>query len=130
MSTALVHPLNPLSLRRRSKLIVPAGHDALPRAYVASALKNLERMASEDGTTPVNVVRGLLTSAAVPLIVAHIGNYGGRRRVGSIEEVLAQGATGQGGDRYPTNTLYAFDPRTSKIEKRYAVQGSWGLGRF
>lgn len=44
MSTALVHPLNPLSLRRRSKLIVPAGHDALPRAYVASALKNLERL--------------------------------------------------------------------------------------
>jgi pilus assembly protein CpaF len=95
-----------------------------------AALKNLERMASEDGATPVNVVRGLLTSAAVPLIVAHIGNYGGRRRVGSIEEVLAQGATGQGGDRYPTNTLFAFDPRTGKIEKRYAVQGSWGLGRF
>ena len=95
-----------------------------------AALKNLERMASEDGATPVNVVRGLLTSAAVPLIVAHIGNYGGRRRVGSIEEVLAQGATGQGGDRYPTNTLFAFDPRAGKIEKRYAVQGSWGLGRF
>jgi Flp pilus assembly CpaF family ATPase len=95
-----------------------------------AALKNLERMASEDGTVPVNVVRGLMTSSAVPLIVAHIGTYGGRRCVGLIEEVLAQGATGQGGDRYPTNTLYAFEPRTGKVEKRYAVQGAWGLGRF
>jgi pilus assembly protein CpaF len=95
-----------------------------------SALKNLERMASEDGFTPVNVVRGLLTSAAVPMIVAHIGNYGGQRRVGAIEEVLAQGASGQGGDRYPTNSLFAFEPRTGKIEKRYGVQGAWGLGLF
>jgi Flp pilus assembly CpaF family ATPase len=95
-----------------------------------AALKNLERMASESGEAPINVVRGLLTSSAVPLIVAHIGSYGGRRRVGLIDEVLAQGASGQGGDRYPTNTLYAYDPRTDKVEKKYAVQGSWGLGRY
>ena len=95
-----------------------------------TALKNLERMASEDGSVPVSVVRGLLTSAAVPLIVCHIGTYGGRRRVGTIVEVLAQGATGQGGDRYPTHTLYEYNPQTDRVEKKYAVQGAWGLGRL
>lgn len=44
MLPPMVHPLNPLFLRRRRKVFVPAGADALPIAYVASALKNLERL--------------------------------------------------------------------------------------
>ena len=46
---------------------------------VQAALKNLERMACEAGDVPANVVRGMLTSSAVPLIVVHIGRYGGKR---------------------------------------------------
>ncbi|MBK9034892.1 MAG: TerD family protein [Myxococcales bacterium] len=39
-----MHPLNSLYLRRKRKVIVPAGADALPLGYVATALKNLERL--------------------------------------------------------------------------------------
>lgn len=38
------HPLDPLFLRRKRKLIVAAGIDQLPLAYVATMLKNLERL--------------------------------------------------------------------------------------
>jgi hypothetical protein len=38
------HPLDPLYLRRKRKMIVRAGDVALPAAYVATALKNLERL--------------------------------------------------------------------------------------
>ncbi len=38
------HPLNPLLLRRRRRLVVAAGTDTLPVGYVAAALKNLERL--------------------------------------------------------------------------------------
>src|SRR4029434_3864422 len=53
---------------------------------VQSALKNLERMACESAI-PANIVRGMLTSKTIPLIVVHIGRYGGRRLVGAIAEV-------------------------------------------
>jgi hypothetical protein len=38
------HPLDPLFLRRKRKLLVAAGVDQLPLAYVATVLKNLERL--------------------------------------------------------------------------------------
>jgi pilus assembly protein CpaF len=96
---------------------------------VQAALKNLERMACESGT-PANIVRGLMSSSAVPLIVCHIGRYGGRRLVGQIEEVTVMGGGAQIGDKYTTNPLFAFDPRSEQLQKAYPVQGDWGRGRF
>jgi Flp pilus assembly CpaF family ATPase len=96
---------------------------------VQAALKNLERMACESGV-PANIVRGMLTSSAVPLIVAHIGRYGGQRRVGLIEEVTAMGAGGSIGDKYTTNPLFVFNANTNGVQKAYPVQGDWGRGRF
>lgn len=95
-----------------------------------AALKNLERMACESGEAPPNVVRGMLTSSAAPLIVAHIGRYGGRRLVGSIEEVTVMGASGTTGDKYTTNPLYMFNQQSNQIQRAYPVQGDWGRGRF
>ena len=97
---------------------------------VQAALKNLERMACEAGDVPAHVVRGMLTSSAVPLIVVHIGRYGGRRLVGAIEEVTVLGAGGATGDRYTTNPLFAFDVQTRQIQRVYPVQGDWGRGRW
>jgi pilus assembly protein CpaF len=96
---------------------------------VQAALKNLERMACESGV-PANIVRGMLTSSAVPLIVAHIGRYGGQRRVGLIEEVTAMGAGGSIGDKYTTNLLFVFNSNTNGVQKAYPVQGDWGRGKF
>jgi len=96
---------------------------------VQAALKNLERMACESGI-PANIVRGMLTSSAVPLIVAHIGRYGGQRRVGVIEEVTVLGGGGQTGDKYTTNPLFVFNPGANQVQKAYPVQGEWGRGRF
>jgi Flp pilus assembly CpaF family ATPase len=95
-----------------------------------AALKNLERMACEAGDVPANVVRGMLTSSAVPLIVVHIGRYGGRRLVGAIEEVTVLGAGGATGDKYTTNPLFVYHAPTQQIQKAYPVQGDWGRGRF
>ena len=95
-----------------------------------AALKNLERMACESGDVPANIVRGMLTSSAVPLLVAHIGRYGGKRVVGQIEEVTVMGAGGQTGDKYTTNPLFVYSPQTQQVQKAYPVQGEWGRGRF
>lgn len=95
-----------------------------------TALRNLERMACESGEAPAAVVRGLMASGAVPLLVAHIGQYGGRRLVGRIEEVLPQGASGQSGERYPTHTLIAHDARSGELRREGWVQGAWGRGRL
>jgi Flp pilus assembly CpaF family ATPase len=94
-----------------------------------TALKNLERMACESGDVPPAVVRGLIASGAAPLVVAHIGRYGGRRRVGRIEEALPQGAGGQNGDRYPAHTLFAYDPHADELRREGWVQAAWGQGR-
>jgi Flp pilus assembly CpaF family ATPase len=96
---------------------------------VQAALKNLERMACESGI-PASIVRGLLTSSAVPLIVVHIGRYGGKRLVGSIEEVTVLGGGGQIGDKYTTNPLFAFIPAANQVQKAYPVQGDWGRGVY
>lgn len=95
-----------------------------------AALRNLENMACEAPNTHPQIVRGLLTSSAVPLLVVQIGRYGGRRRVGSIEEVIPQGQSGQAGDRYVTSTMFSYDAGQDALVKRYAVQGAWGQGRF
>jgi pilus assembly protein CpaF len=94
------------------------------------ALKNLERMACEAGEVPPAVARGMVASGAVPLLVAHIGNYGGRRLVGRVEEVLPQGAGGQSGDRYPTHTLLSYDQSHDEVTRVGWVQGDWGRGRL
>ena len=96
---------------------------------VQAALKNLERMACES-SVPASIVRGLMTSSAVPLIVCHIGRYGGQRRVGMIEEVTALGGGGQTGEKYTTNPLFVFNPQTNQVQKAYPVQGDWGRGRL
>jgi pilus assembly protein CpaF len=96
---------------------------------VQSALKNLERMACESHV-PANIVRGMLTSKTVPLIVVHIGRYGGRRLVGAVEEVIASGANGATGDRYTTNDLFVYNPQMQQIQQTHPVQGDWGRGRF
>ena len=96
---------------------------------VQAALKNLERMACES-SVPANIVRGMLTSSAMPLIVAHIGRYGGKRLVGQIEEVTVMGAGGAIGDKYTTNPLFVFNPTTNQVQKAYPVQGEWGRGTF
>ena len=79
---------------------------------------------------PANIVRGMLTSKTVPLIVVHIGRYGGRRFVGAIEEVIASGANGATGDKYTTNDLFAYNPQTQQVQQTHPVQGDWGRGRF
>jgi Flp pilus assembly CpaF family ATPase len=96
---------------------------------VQAALKNLERMACES-RVPATIVRGMLTSSAVPLLVVHIGRYGGQRRVGAIEEVTVLGAGGSIGDKYTTNPLFVFNPQANQVQKGYPVQGEWGRGRF
>lgn len=94
---------------------------------VQAALKNLERMACESGV-PAGIVRGMLTSSAVPLLVVHIGRYGGQRRVGAIEEVTVMGAGGTIGDKYTTNPLFVFN--AGQLQRAYPVQGDWGRGRL
>ena len=96
---------------------------------VQAALKNLERMACES-SVPATIVRGMLTSSAMPLVVAHIGRYGGKRLVGQIEEVTVMGAGGAIGDKYTTNPLFVFNPMTNQVQKAYPVQGEWGRGTF
>jgi pilus assembly protein CpaF len=96
---------------------------------VQAALKNLERMACES-EIPASIVRGMLTSSAVPLIVAHIGRVGGQRRVGAIEEVTVMGAGGAIGDKYTTNPLFVFNAQANQVQKAYPVQGDWGRGKF
>ena len=87
-------------------------------------------MACEAGDVPAAIVRGMLTSSAVPLIVVHIGRYGGKRLIGAIEEVTMLGAGGATGDKYTTNPLFSVHPHTQQLQKAYPVQGEWGRGRF
>ena len=83
---------------------------------VQAALKNLERMACESGV-PANIVRGMLTSSAVPLIVVHIGRYGGQRLVGAIEEVTMMGAGGRPATSTPPTRCSPSTHRPSRCRK-------------
>lgn len=137
-----------LTLRQRPDLIVLGevrGPEALAMLEAAAtghpgictihapdtltALRNLERFATLDAQATPGIVRGMMTSGAIPLIALHIGQYGGRRRVGQIIEVLATSST-QAGDALPYNTLFAFNPTTNRLERKYPVQGAWGKGRL
>lgn len=95
-----------------------------------SALKNLERMASESGEVAPPLVRGMLTSSAAPLLVGQIGLVEGRRRLLELVEVLPSGAAGHIGDRFTTQALYAYHPQRREIIRQYPVQGAWANGRF
>ncbi len=136
-----------LSLRQRPDLIVvgevrgpeslamlqaaSTGHPGIASIHAndtQSALKNLERMACTMGAEP-SIVRGMMTSPAVPLVVCHIGRYGGRRMVGAIDDVEMLSANGNVGSRYTTNPLFEFDPRSNKLVHRFGIKGAWGLGK-
>jgi pilus assembly protein CpaF len=109
-----------------------SGHPGIGTIHASdpqTALRNLERMACESGDVPPAVVRGLMASGAVPLLVAHIGRYGERRRVGRVEEVLPQGV-GLSGERYPSHTLIAYDAQSGTMRREGWVQGEWGRGRL
>ncbi|NCC33604.1 MAG: CpaF family protein, partial [Chloroflexia bacterium] len=106
---------------------------------VQGALRNLERMAmlglaaeaGGGGQAAAQIVRGLITSDTVNLIVITIGQTArGRRAVLSIEEVLRQGAQGQSGDVFPTNTLFSYDQYYERLVQTGNVNAAWGLGRF
>ncbi|WP_097651004.1 ATPase, T2SS/T4P/T4SS family [Candidatus Chloroploca asiatica] len=106
---------------------------------VQGALRNLERMAmlglaaeaGGGGQAAAQIVRGLITSDTVNLIVVTIGQTArGRRAVLSIEEVLRQGAQGQSGDVFPTNTLFSYDQYYERLVQTGNVNAAWGLGRF
>lgn len=137
-----------LTLRQRPDLIVLGevrGPEALAMLEAAAtghpgictihapdtltALRNLERFATLDGLASPGVVRGMMTSGAVPLIAVHIGIYGGRRRVGQIVEVIVTSSS-QAGDSLPHNPLFAFNHATNRLERKYPVQGAWGKGRL
>ncbi|MCS6939093.1 MAG: CpaF/VirB11 family protein, partial [Roseiflexus sp.] len=137
-----------LTLRQRPDLIVLGevrGPEALAMLEAAAtghpgictihapdaltALRNLERFATLDGLASPGIVRGLMTSGAVPLIALHIGKYGGRRCVGQMIEVIVTSGS-QAGDTLPYNTLFAFNPATNRLERKYPVQGAWGKGRL
>lgn len=90
-----------------------------------AALKNLERMACESGA-PAAIVRGMLTSSAVPLLVAHIGRYCGRRLVGQD-----RGGYGHGRRRADRRQVHhqpavQLQPAARRLERTYPVQGDWG----
>jgi pilus assembly protein CpaF len=95
---------------------------------IQAALKNLERMACESNDVPPSIVRGLMTSSAVPLVVAHIGRYNSRRRVGAIGEVIPSGASGAAGEKYTINDLFSFDAMTNQVRRVQPVHGAWGRG--
>jgi Flp pilus assembly CpaF family ATPase len=95
---------------------------------IQAALKNLERMACESNDAPPSIVRGLMTSSAVPLVVVHIGRYNGLRRVGAIGEVIPSGASGAAGEKYTVNDLFTFITSTNQLRRAQPVHGSWGRG--
>jgi pilus assembly protein CpaF len=90
-----------------------------------SGLRNLERMASESGEASAEMVRGMLTSKTIPLLVAHIGHYAGRRQLGEIVEVLVGGQS-KPGDPFPHQPIYRFQPQTQRVERVGSPQGAWG----
>ena len=136
-----------LTLRQRPDLVVlgevrgaealamlqaaATGHPGIATIHAPdcdAALRNLERMACEAGETPPAIVRGMIASSTVPIIVVHIGRYGGRRRVGQIVEVQVDSG-GQSGGKYPANILWAFDPRADRLTRVGNIGRPWGRGR-
>jgi len=87
-------------------------------------------MACDSGESPPAVVRGMLSSSAVPLIVAHIGRYGGRRRVGAIGEVRPSNAASAAGTPYVINELFLFAPHANQVLRAHHVQSDWGAGEL
>lgn len=111
-----------------------SGHPGIGTIHapdVQAALKNLERMACEAPDAHPAIVRGLLTSSAVPLLVVQIGRGArGQRCVVAIEETMPMGSGGQAGERYPTNPLWSYDPGQDTLLRRFPVQGAWGRGQW
>lgn len=115
------------------------GIGTIHASNVQGALRNLERMAmlglaaeaGGGGQAAAAIVRGLITSDSVNLIVVHVGvTPRGRRSVLAIEEVSRMGAQGQGGDTFPTNPLFHYDPQQDRLLRVGNVNGMWGLGRI
>ncbi len=121
-----IHGAEAMSLLQAASTGLP-GISTIRAPDIQSTLKNLERMAA--GERPGGLARGLIASTTVSILVAHIGRYGGRRQVGRVEEVLAQGTSGLNGDRYPTHALFGFDEQSGRVMRVGWVQGAWGRGQ-
>jgi pilus assembly protein CpaF len=117
------------------------GHPGIGTIHAGSvqgALHNLERMAmiglaetTGGGAAAASIIRSLIASDIVNLIVIQIGTTsGGRRAVLAVEEVLRQGSQGRGGDPFPTNPLFRYDPAHDTLMRTGYVQSAWGLGRL
>ncbi len=93
------------------------------------ALSNLERMACEAGEIPPTSVRGMIASAAIPMLVMQVVRAGGRRRVTEIAEVIPAGASGKLGDEFPTNPIFATNA-AGALARSGSVSAAWGKGRY
>ncbi len=91
-----------------------------------TALRNLERLASQSGEMRPEMVRGLMTSKGMNLVVVHIGIMQGTRRVTEICEVITDGKL-QSGGTFTTNPLLHYDEQQGWVQG-YPVQGEWGAG--
>lgn len=106
------------------------GHPGIGTIHASdtlAALANLERMACEDGSVPADVVRRMIGTRAAPLLIVHIGRYGGRRRIGRVDEVLHQ-ANAQAGAGFSLHPVFTFDDARGGY-KFNTPSGDWGRGR-
>ncbi len=91
-----------------------------------TALRNLERLASQSGEMRPEMVRGLMTSRGLNLVVVHLGIIQGKRRVTAIHEVTNDGKL-QSGGTFTTNPLLSYDGQRGWVQG-YPVQSDWGAG--
>lgn len=109
------------------------GHPGVATIHAGSvplALANLARMAAEDSEMPVEVVRALLNGMMIPLLVVHIGRYGGRRCVGAVVELAKQAAATDLSAPFKLNPLFEYDSRSNDCVRCGQVAGDWGRGVF
>ncbi len=92
-----------------------------------TALANLERMACEEGSAPPDVVRRMIGTKAAPLLVCHIGRYGGRRRLGQVAEVLPQTGASAGAG-FVIHPLFCYEDQRGYV--RRPASGEWAARRY
>lgn len=105
------------------------GHPGVATIHAANtqtALKNLERMACEEGNVPPTMIRQSISDINNPFLIVHIGRYGGRRMVGAIDEIRPVGSGSGSGDNYPLQHLFGFDAERNALVRTGWVQGDWG----
>lgn len=107
------------------------GHPGIATIHAddaAGALANLERLAasSADVASPT-LARSLLVGGSTPLLVVHVGVFGGRRRVSEIVEVIPAGGTNVG-EPIPMTTIFQYDPTRDQLIYRFPPTGKWFHG--